>query len=236
MRIEGEYTFAAPQEAVWQALLDPEILAKTMPGCEKLEKVGDNEFKGVMKIRIGPMQGEFKGGVTLTDLNPPNGYQMKVTGRGPSGFMDGTGSLRLESQNGSTIMHYEGDAQVGGSIASVGNRLMDRSAKALIQQSLDQLNQQIMARQSAATATTTGNSEAVAEPNPVIAPAAPSQTEFALGVAKNFLEDLAPPEKRPQLIATAVGGLAALLLLQLIANWFADRVARRTAAILSKRR
>lgn len=237
MRIEGSYTFEAPQEVVWQALLDPEILAKTMPGCEKLEKVGENEFNGVMKIRIGPMQGEFKGGVVLSELNPPNGYQMKVSGRGPSGFMDGTGAIRLEGQDGSTVMHYEGDAQVGGSIASVGNRLIDRSAKALVQQSLDQLNQQIMAWQRASSEDgAAGSGEAAEAAALTVDVPAPTQTEFALGVAKNFLDDLVPAEKQPQLIAVALGSLAALLFLQVIANWFAERVARRTAEILAKRR
>jgi uncharacterized protein len=230
VRIEGSYTFEAPQEAVWQALLDPEILAKTMPGCEKLEKVGENQFNGVMKIRIGPMQGEFKGGVVLSDLNPPNGYQMKVSGRGPSGFMDGTGLIRLEGQDGSTVMHYEGDAQVGGSIASVGNRLMDRSAKALVLQSLEQLNQQIMARQKPKS------EEGGAWSEEAVEVAAPTQTEFALGVAKNFLDDLVPAEKQPQLIRAAVASVIALLIVQVISNWFAERVARRTAAILRKER
>jgi carbon monoxide dehydrogenase subunit G len=237
VRIEGSYTFEAPQEAVWQALLDPEVLAKTMPGCEKLEKVGESEFNGVMKIRIGPMQGEFKGGVVLSELNPPDGYRMKVSGRGPSGFMDGTGAIRLEGQGGSTVMHYEGDAQVGGSIASVGNRLMDRSAKALVQQSLDQLNQQIMARQKLTESKGEGEEVTAAEVAAVVADIpAPTQTEFALGVAKNFLDDLVPAEKQPQIIRATIAGVIGLLILQVISNLFAERVARRTAAILRKER
>jgi carbon monoxide dehydrogenase subunit G len=221
VKLEGSYTFAAPQEAVWQALLDPDVLARIMPGCERLEKVGDNEFRGLLKIRIGPMQGEFEGNVVLTDIDAPNGYRMRVNGRGPSGFMDGEGGVRLAEQEGATVMQYDGDVQVGGRIASVGHRLLDRSAKALTEQSLEQLNQQIHARQQAVT------SEA---PPPEIA--APTQTEFALGVAKNLLDDLAPPERRPQLIAGGAIALLALVMLRALAGWWANLVARRTAELL----
>jgi carbon monoxide dehydrogenase subunit G len=221
VKLEGSYNFNAPQEAVWQALLDPEILARIMPGCERLDKIGDNEFRGVLKIRIGPMQGDFEGNVTLSDIDAPNGYRLRVNGRGPSGFMDGEGGVRLREQEGMTTMDYEGDVQVGGRIASVGHRLLDRSARALTEQSLDQLNQQIQARQQAGTA------EA-----PPIEVQAPTQTEFALGVARNLLEDLAPAERRPQLIAGGVIALLALIVLRLLAGWWANMVARRTAEIL----
>jgi carbon monoxide dehydrogenase subunit G len=205
-------------------LLDPDVLARIMPGCERLDKVGENEFRGLMKIRIGPMQGDFEGNVVLSDIDPPNGYRLRINGRGPSGFMDGEGGVRLAEQNGATVMQYEGDVQVGGRIASVGHRLLDRSAKALTEQSLDQLSQQIQARRQPAAA------------GVVLPPAdAPSQTEFALGVAKNLISDLAPPERRPQLIAGGLIAVLALVLLRLLAGWWADIVARRTAELLWER-
>lgn len=196
MKLSGTYTFEAPRDVVWSALLDPEVLAKTMPGCEKLDKVGENEYKGALKIRVGPVQGQFEGSVTLSDLNPPEGYSLEVDGKGPAGFMKGKGQVRLEAQDNSTLMHYEGEAQVGGRIASVGQRLLDTSAKALTRQSLDSLHEQIKARRQA---------EGSAEPPPEVA--APSQTQFAAAVTKGILQELIPPEQRPWVIG---GGLVLL--------------------------
>ena len=144
MKIDGSYTFAAPRDVVWPMLLDPQVLANVMPGCEKLEEIGENQYKGVLKIKVGPVQGKFNGKVTLTDINEPDSYNMDVDGKGPAGFVKGTGGLVLsDGENGSTVMTYKGDAKVGGRIASVGQRLIDTSAKAIIRQSLDGLNQQI---------------------------------------------------------------------------------------------
>ena len=146
MKLEGTYTFDAPCEVVWQALLDPEVLGRVMPGGEALEKIGENEYKAVLKIRVGPVQGQFEGLVTLLDINPPESYRMQVSGKGAPGFMKGEGQVRLEDQGSSTLMHYSGEAQVGGRIASVGQRLLESSAKALTRQSLDGLHEQIKAR------------------------------------------------------------------------------------------
>ena len=204
MELEGTYTFDAPRDVVWQALMDPEVLAKVMPGCEKLEEVGDNEYEGTIKIKVGPVQGKFQGKVTLLDINEPDSYRMIVDGKGPSGFMKGEGQVQLETQGNSTLMHYSGKAQVGGRIASVGQRLMDSSAKALTKQSLDGLNKQIEARaQSASTSDSNGGNDNVPQKEtPSSAPAveAPSQTEFAVGVAKNMLDEIIPPERRPLVI------------------------------------
>lgn len=202
MELEGSYTFNAPRDVVWPALLDPEVLAKVMPGCEKLEQVGDNEYEGMLKIKVGPVQGKFQGKVTLTDINEPDSYSMTVDGKGAPGFMKGEGQVRLESQGDSTVMHYSGTAQVGGRIASVGQRLLDSSAKALTRQSLDNLNKQIENLvQAGSQSTGTGEEgEGNATQQPATsAPAAeaPSQTEFAVGVAKNILDDVVPPERRP---------------------------------------
>jgi carbon monoxide dehydrogenase subunit G len=185
---------------VWASLLDPEVLAKTMPGCEKLDKVGDNQYEGAIKIRVGPVQGKFQGKVTLSDLNPPDSYSMQVDGKGPAGFVKGTGKVRLEAQTVSTLMHYEGDAQVGGRIASVGQRLLDSSAKALTRQSLDSLHEQVKARAQSGE----GSSEPPARVE------APSQVGFAAGVTKGVLEELIPPAWRPWVIG---GGLVLLAII-----------------------
>jgi carbon monoxide dehydrogenase subunit G len=213
MELSGTHTFNAPRELVWQALLDPEVLAKVMPGCEKLEQVGENEYQGAIKIRVGPVQGDFQGNVRLSDINAPDSYHMTVDGKGAPGFMKGEGQVRLESQGDSTLMHYSGKAQVGGRIASVGQRLLDSSAKALTRQSLEGLDKQIQARLLAAdTDTVEAVGTAVAPPPPPVE--APSQTEFAVGVAKNMLDEIIPPQQRPLWIGVGlvvVGVIAYLI-------------------------
>ncbi|TNF80138.1 MAG: carbon monoxide dehydrogenase, partial [Acidobacteria bacterium] len=193
----------APQQ-VWEGLLDPGVLAATMPGCEKLELVGDNQYEGTLNIKVGPVQGKFQGKIQLEDIRPPEGYTMKVDGRGAPGFVKATATVGLSGEGDQTRLRYDGDAQVGGRIASVGQRLLDSSAKAIIKQSLDGLNDTLKARSSAA-----GGNEAVE--TAVLTPQPPSQTEFAARVAKEVAKDLIP---KPVLIGGAI--LLVLLLLYLI--------------------
>ena len=130
VKIQGEHTFDAPREVVWKALLDPEVLARTLPGAEKLELVGENQLAGALDMRIGPVQGKFQGTVTMTDVRPLEGYHLTIKGTGAAGFVEGEGAIRLEDgAGGGTALHYEVDAQVGGRIAGVGQRLLDSSAK-----------------------------------------------------------------------------------------------------------
>ncbi|MBI1878952.1 MAG: carbon monoxide dehydrogenase subunit G [Chloroflexi bacterium] len=208
MELSGTYTFNAPRDVVWPALLDPEVLAKVMPGCEKLEQIGENEYQGVIKIKVGPVQGVFQGLVSLSDINAPESYRMAVDGKGAPGFMKGEGEVRLEPQGDATLMHYSGKAQVGGRIASVGQRLLDSSAKALTRQSLDGLDKQIQARlQAAASSTAEASPAATAQdetPAPPPTVEAPTQTEFAIGVTKKMLDEVIPPQQRPLWIGVAL--------------------------------
>lgn len=226
MKVEGSYTFNAPREEVWSALLDPEVLGRVLPGGQELERVAENQFKAKLKIKVGPVQGLFSGSVKLSDLNPPEGYHLDVQGNGAPGFVKGEGRLRLEAHDGSTLMHYEGDAQVGGRLASVGQRLMDTSAQALIRQSLEALDAQIMARQA------TPEGEEVELPPP---PEPPSELEFAAGVAKKMLEDTFPPEEREQQIRTGLLALAIIAIVWIIGNWWTDRLADRIAKKIEDR-
>lgn len=126
--------------------MDPEVLAKVMPGCEKLEQLEENKYKGLLNVKVGPVQGKFEGIITITEVNPPEGYSIQVDGRGAAGFMKGAGQVRLEDQGENTVIHYGGEAQVGGRIASVGQRLLDTSAKSITRQSLEGLHEQVKAR------------------------------------------------------------------------------------------
>lgn len=245
MKVEGSYTFAAPRHVVWPMLLDPEVLANVMPGCEELKEVGENQYVGALKIKVGPVQGKFNGEITLTDITAPESYNMLVDGKGPAGFVKGEGGLRLEEDGGTTVMHYIGDAQVGGRIASVGQRLLDTSAKAIIRQSLDGLNQQIEARMAALQAQKPAEEKqevveaetAVATPAsspppppPPLAP--PTQTQFIMGVTKNFIEELIPEEQREDTISKAVMILGGLFLFRLITKWWTRRIAREVVHML----
>lgn len=226
MKINGSHTFDAPRDTLWPMLLDPNVLTKVMPGAEELEEVGDNEYEGVLKIRVGPVQGKFNGNITLTDIDAPQGYNMDVKGRGAPGFVNGSGSLRLEAQDdNTTVLHYDGDVQVGGRIASVGQRLLDTSARAVIRQSLEGLEKQVEARMHPEEAEAEG-----------AGPQAPTQTEFALGVAKNFVEEMVPPEQRPELITKGLLILGGLILIRLLSEWWINRLARKVARIIQEER
>lgn len=203
MKVEGNYTFEAPRETVYDMLQDPEVLAKIIPGCEQLNKVGDNEYEAALEISVGPVKGKFKGKVVLSDLNRPESYKMEINGTGQAGFVKGIGLVKLDDQGASTPMNYEGDAQVGGRIASVGQRFVESAAKALIKHSLENVNQYIQAHQQA--------KEADAPPPEI---KAPTQVEFATGVAKEVAKDLVPPNRRPLLIGAGLG-LAALAIILL---------------------
>ncbi len=224
MKIEGAYTISAPRDDVWEALNDPEILSKAIPGGQELEETGENEYRAKMKIRVGPVQGLFNGNVKLTDIQPPESYHMVVDGRGAPGFVKGEGNLRLEADGDNTILHYNGEAQVGGRLASVGQRLMDTSAQALIRQSLETLDAQIQARL---------HSDETGEPVQEIAP--PSQIQFAAGVTRKMIEDALPEEKRPEMLRAAFVALAVILVLKTLSDWWMDSIANRVVKKLDKR-
>ena len=167
MKIQGEHRFSAPRQEVWAALLDPEVLARTVPGSQGLERTGDNEFKGELTMKIGPVSGVFQGKVALENLDPPNGYTLKLDGRGAPGFVNGSGVIRLEDDAaGGTLLHYDVDAQVGGRIAGVGQRLLDSSAKVITRQALEALDVQIQARSANAASGDSQPSDGSSNGNP----------------------------------------------------------------------
>jgi uncharacterized protein len=148
MKLEGSYLFEASVAEVWSALFDPVILAAVMPGCEKLELV-DGQYVGELKIKVGPVQGKFTGKVDLLDQQEPTSYRMNVDGRGAPGFVKASAAVRLEPEGDATRIHYDADAQIGGKLASVGQRLLEASARAIVAQSLDGLHQNIKLRAAA---------------------------------------------------------------------------------------
>ncbi len=201
VKIKGSHNLAVPRGVVWEAILDPDVLSRTLPGCEDMAPVADNRFRGKLKMKVGPVQGVFEGGVELLDLDPPNGYRLKMDGKGAPGFVNGSGSLRLEdADDGGTLLHYEIDAQVGGRIAAVGQRLLDSSARVLTRQGLQGLEQQLAARapspDAAAGVSDPVESSAAPEAPPArheaTAPPAPSRAAFAGRFAAGMARELWP--------------------------------------------
>jgi carbon monoxide dehydrogenase subunit G len=130
MQMSGEYRIEASRDAVWAALNDPEVLKQAIPGCEEIEQVSDTELAAKVKAKVGPVSARFNGNVTLTDLDPPNGYTISGEGKGgPAGFAKGGAKVRLEADGAATVLHYEVEAQVGGKLAQIGSRLIDATAK-----------------------------------------------------------------------------------------------------------
>jgi uncharacterized protein len=130
MTMQGEVTLPAGREKVWRALNDPEVLKAAIPGCQELEKIGDTEFQAVAKVSVGPVKATFKGGVTLADLDPPNGYTIRGEGQGGvAGWAKGGAKVRLEDVEGGTRLVYDVEATVGGKIAQLGGRLINGVAK-----------------------------------------------------------------------------------------------------------
>ncbi len=132
MELTGEYRIPAPRDAVWRALNDPEVLRQAIPGCEEIQKLSDTEMTAKVTARVGPVKASFTGRVTLSDLDPPNGY--KITGEGQggvAGFARGSADIRLKpDETGTgTILAYKVGAAVGGKLAQIGSRLIEGTAR-----------------------------------------------------------------------------------------------------------
>jgi carbon monoxide dehydrogenase subunit G len=133
MRLAGEQRVAAPRQKVWEALNDPEILRQSIPGCQSLDKEADDRLAAVVEIKIGPIGARFKGAVTLSDLDPPNGYTITGQGNGGvAGNAKGSAKVRLSDDGaGGTLVSYDVDAEVGGRMAQLGGPIIDATAKQL---------------------------------------------------------------------------------------------------------
>lgn len=227
MHIEGSYTFQAPREAVWDAIMDPAIMGKALPGGEKLERVSETEYVGIMDVRVGPVQGKFQGKIELTEANRPESCTMKVDGRGTPGFLAGVGSWQLAADGGATVMTYAGDVDVGGKIANVGQRLMDSSARSIIRQGLESLDAQIQARLAPPAPAPAPEAAAPAGAPPITdhrlpftPPPPPSAAKVAFQTTKDVAADLAadyiPAEQQKNVVFFVLGALSMLLFVVLV--------------------
>jgi hypothetical protein len=132
MTMNGEVQLAASRQAVWDKLNDPVVLKTCIPGCEELEKTDDHGFRAVAKMKVGPVSARFKGKVNLSDLDPPNGYKISGEGEGGvAGFAKGGATVKLSDKDGGTLLSYDVEAQIGGKLAQLGQRLINGTAKKL---------------------------------------------------------------------------------------------------------
>jgi carbon monoxide dehydrogenase subunit G len=130
MTMSGEVQLPATREEVWTKLNDPEVLKTCVPGCEQLDKISDTEFQAVASIKVGPVKARWKGKVRLSDLDPPNGYKISGEGEGGvAGFAKGNAVVGLTEKDGGTLLSYNVDAQIGGKLAQLGQRLINSAAK-----------------------------------------------------------------------------------------------------------
>jgi uncharacterized protein len=139
LKVEGSYTLPVARERAYELLQDPEILARCMPGTERLARTGPDEYEMKMKMVISAVQGLFAGKIRIADQKPPEQFRLVVEGSGKVGFMRGDGLLTLVPANSGTEVHYEGEVHVGGVIAGVGQRLLDTTAKIVIRKFFEKL-------------------------------------------------------------------------------------------------
>jgi len=145
MKLEGSYDVPAPRARVWDAFLDPQMLKQAIPGCEKLEPLGNDEYKATMKVGVAAVKGTFDGKVRLLDKQPPGSYRMAVEGSGAPGFVRGDVSITLAEAGADTKVSYVADMQVGGLIAGVGQRLLGGVSKMMADQFFNKMGELVKA-------------------------------------------------------------------------------------------
>jgi carbon monoxide dehydrogenase subunit G len=141
MKVSGTYRLETPQERAYALLQDPEILAQCMPGCDRLVQTGVDEYEMQMKLLIASVSGLFNGKVRISEREPPHRFRMDVDGTGKIGFLKGTGLITLHPKDSATEIAYEGDVHLGGTIAAVGQRLIDTTSRMLLKRFFDKLSE-----------------------------------------------------------------------------------------------
>ena len=134
MKIEGTHELRAARQRVFQSLMDPAVLQRCIPGCERLEKIGENAYSTTLRAGVGSIKGTFTGNVRLEEIRMPSHYRIVVDGKGQPGFLKGSGDLDLEERDRATLIKYTGEVQVGGTVASVGQRMIQGAAKMMASQ------------------------------------------------------------------------------------------------------
>jgi carbon monoxide dehydrogenase subunit G len=200
MQIEGEHIFNGPREEVYMMFRDPDVLASALPGTQALTKVDDQHYEGTMNVRIGMVSGAFSGKLEVADEMAPERCTLIVDGRGAPGFAKGTGKVVFTEQaDGTTLLNYSGDVQIGGTIASVGQRMIDSVSKSMIKTAFDTLDKALEVR-------------LAAKKGQEMEFKKPTETEFAKEVAKDVSKNwLQIAEVRMVLYVVPVAIIIAIL-------------------------
>jgi uncharacterized protein len=147
MIVEGEYVFNGPQKAVYEMFNDPNALATAVPGMQKLEQIDETHYEGVIFLRIGPISATFEGVLSLADINPPESCTLNIEGKGKAGFAKGVGRVKFtDLGNNQTKLNYSGEVNIGGTLASVGQRMIDSVAKSMIKSGCEKLQKTLEER------------------------------------------------------------------------------------------
>jgi carbon monoxide dehydrogenase subunit G len=134
MNLEGSHRFSVSRDRLWALFNDPEVLARATPGCQRLDPVGPDEFEATLTVGVAAVKGVYQGRLAIVDRRPPEGYTLRVEGSGRPGFVKGEGRLSLAEEGGGTLVTIKAEAQVGGLIAAVGQRLLGAAGRMLIGQ------------------------------------------------------------------------------------------------------
>jgi carbon monoxide dehydrogenase subunit G len=145
VKISGTQTLKPSQEKMYAAMQDPAVLARAIPGCEGLEKTGEGLYRMKMKVSLAAFSGAFDGTVRITDPNPPNSFRLTIEGTGKLGFLKGQGLVSLAPNGAGTEVSYDGDAQIGGPMAGIAQRLIDGTSKMMIKKFFDKLAEEAAA-------------------------------------------------------------------------------------------
>ena len=147
MELTGRRVLPVDRATVWRALNDPEVLHKAVPGCESLERVGEDEFAAVLAAAIGPVRARFRGKLRREDLDEPSSYTLRFEGDGgAAGFAKGVAHVKLIEEPAGTAMEYKVSSQIGGKLAQVGSRLVDGVARKLADDFFSSLETQLRAK------------------------------------------------------------------------------------------
>ena len=207
MDMTGEYRVAAPRQKVWEALNDPDILKQCIPGCEKIDKLSPTEMTATVRAKVGPVSARFGGKVTLSDLDPPNGYKISGEGTGgPAGFAKGGATVKLADDGDGTKLSYVVEANVGGKLAQIGSRLIDATARKMADEFFTRFATVVGAAAAAPAAAAASRAAATTTR---------TTADISMRMAASPSDRPAPPERKsvhPAIWAALLTGLIAVLL------------------------
>lgn len=147
IKIEGDYVFNGPQKIAYEVVHDPNMLLLAIPGESSMKEISPNEYEGTIKLKIGPVNGQFAGLYTIKDDVPTESFTMVVKGKGAAGFAEGVGKVQfIQQDDGRTLFKYTGELNIGGKLASVGQRLIDSVAKSMLKSGLEKLDKEVEKR------------------------------------------------------------------------------------------